>query len=56
MFVQFLINDLIEKEQKLIKVSALIYRDIAKTINEDAQESAKLFELLEQVNQNISFP
>jgi len=55
-FVQFLINDLIEKEQKLIQVSALIYRDIAKSVSEDNGETEKLFELLEQVNRNISFP
>ncbi len=55
-FVQFLISDLIEKEQKLIKVSALIYKDIATSINDDNQKTEELFLLLEQVNRNISFP
>lgn len=55
-FLQFLINDLIEKEQKLIKVSALIYREIAASINEENAKIDELFELLEQVNKNITFP
>jgi len=55
-FLQFLINDLIEKEQKLIKVSALIYRDIAASINEENTKIDELFQLLEQVNKNITFP
>lgn len=55
-FVQFLIKDLIEKEQKLIKVSALIYKDIALSINDENSNTDELFKLLEQVNENISFP
>ncbi len=55
-FIQFLIKDLIEKEQKLIEVSALIYKDIAISINDDSSKTEDLFKLLEQVNENITFP
>jgi len=55
-FIKFLIEDLIEKEQKLIKVSALIYKDIALSINDEESKTEELFKLLEQVNENISFP
>ena len=55
-FIQFLISDLIEKEQKLIQVSALIYGDIAVSMNDESEKTEDLFKLLEQINANISFP
>lgn len=56
LFVQFLSNQLIDREESMIRTSATIYKSIAGNINNPAFNSNELFDILDEINSDITFP
>jgi two-component system, sporulation sensor kinase D len=55
-FINIIASELIRKEQEMIRTSAALYQSISSSINNSNGGDQQIFNLLEEINSNISFP
>jgi len=55
-FINIISSELIRKEQEMITTSAALYQSISSSINDSNGGDQQIFDLLEEINSNISFP
>jgi hypothetical protein len=55
-FVNLIVGRLIEKEKKLIQASATVYKSLSQNLDNPNASSEDLFEILEELQSNITFP
>ncbi len=55
-FINIISSELIRKEQEMIRTSAALYQSISSNIKNSNGDDLELFDLLEEINSNISFP